>query len=144
MKDRHNIKIVLLAFIAAVFVLGLTDALAFEVRRGSVDFIMTGKFLDADGKGGSKVYEFWNKEKRWRFRVTETLVLGAIGMNGWKLLDSMGSRKIRIFGDEEILKPLYDPLILGRHFELRGKLYMNSGKFHVYSTKRVGIFSRDE
>jgi len=136
MKKTPNKKMFTLT-LAFLLLLGIVNTHAGVVTIGSFDTLLIGTVISPDEKGNSKTYELRYQEDKWRFKVTEAQVMSGAGVNGWRLLNEIFPRNIRLFAEERIISPLKQPEIVGKAFKLKGKLYVSSKTFHLDIVEEV-------
>ena len=126
-----------MACVVFLVLLGITNASSGIVRTGPFEVVMIGQFMSGDVKGDTKIYELWTEEDKWQFKVNKIRLMSSASVTGWRLLNEVYPRRIKLLGFDQMIKPLRQPEIGGKKFKLKGRLYINSRSFHLSRVEEV-------
>jgi hypothetical protein len=130
-------KLMCILALAVILLFGITTDYAHGFGTRSFDFILIGTIIPSDEEGNTKTYELWTDDDTWRFTVTKARVTTRASVTGSRLLMDIFPRKIKLLGPDRILAPLKQPEIVGKSFELGGRLYIQSRLFNLNRVEEV-------
>lgn len=137
MKKELRINISFAFFLIFILIFEISNAYAQKFRGGSFDVVLIGNIIDPDEQGNNKTFELWTDEDKWRFTVTEPHVLNSTTISGWRLLHEIFPKRLKLYGDESVMKPLKQSDIIGNNIKLRGRIQHTTKRFFLTSVEEV-------
>jgi len=137
MKRLQIGTLIISGLLYAALIISTPRALALMVGGGPISFTLIGTFVPLEDRGDSKTFELWVKGRSWHFKVTQAYDSGSSSLNGWRLLNEIVSRRLKLIGSEKVIQPLMQPDIVGKDFELKGRLYVRSNSLFLSSASEI-------
>ena len=130
-------ELVVALVLALISILCAGDSFAFRASARPFNILLTGTIIPHEEKGDVRTFNLKAGEKMWRFQITYAFNRGSSSVTGWRILQDLFPRELNLFGDQKIIQPLMHPDVVGKKFELKGRLYLRSNKYYVSSVTEI-------
>ncbi len=137
MKKTWSQKLFITVFLALISIFCVKDSYAFRSGASPFNVVLGGTIIPLDEKGDSRTFDLLAGENTWRFKVTQAYNRGPSSVRGWRLLLEIFPRRLSLVGNQKVTQPLMQPEVVGKKFELRGRLYLQSRKFYLSSITEI-------
>ncbi len=139
MKQTSRQRMFFVALLASVsiFILGVRNSYPLILGGSPFQVVLVGTIISPDERGDSNTFDLVLAGNQCRFMVTQAYNRGSSSITGWRLLSEIMTRRISLVGNRKIAQPLMQPGVVGKEFELKGRLYLRSNRFLLSSVAEV-------
>ena len=136
-KKTLSHKLVIVVFLALISICCAGYSYAFRAGARPFYLDLIGTIIPLEERLDSRTFDLKAGENTWRFKVTRANNRGSSSLTGWRILQDIVPRVLNLVGDQKIIQPLMQPEVVGKNFEFKGRLYLQSRKYFLSSVAEV-------